>query len=398
VEQPSTILIVDDDHPTRTALEGLLSQGGYRLGLATSGREALDMATTLRPDLILLDVMMPGMDGFAVCRGLRADPVLAEVPVIMITALDDRDSRVEGIAAGADDFLSKPIDFVELEARVRTITRLNRYRRLLNERAQREQAEMEAAVAQETARLKDLFISNVSHELRTPLAVLTLLSGNLEALYGRLDDTKRRGMVRQIRDQVAVLNQLVGSVLEISRADGRRMNTAHGLVDLAKLAQAEVASLLPIAQSQQQTVEVFGSTYLPVRGAAEELRRVVSNLLSNAMKYSQNGTRILLECAIAARGDVDRAVWPGSDELSDGRWAALRVKDTGIGIDAESLPRVFERFYRASPQGTIPGVGLGLAIALEIAKAHGGIITVESTPGVGSTFALYMPLAEEGTP
>lgn len=134
VEYPSTILIVDDEPIGRETLAGALTGQGYRLAFASNGQETLAKATELTPDLILLDVMMPDMDGFEVCRHLRAAPFLSEVPVIMVTALDDRASRLQGIEAGADDFISKPFDHVELRARVRTITRLNRYRRLLSER------------------------------------------------------------------------------------------------------------------------------------------------------------------------------------------------------------------------------------------------------------------------
>jgi CheY-like chemotaxis protein len=132
--EKSTILIVDDEPVGRETLEALLFRHGYRLAFAGDGPETLTKAAELVPDLILLDVMMPGMDGFEVCQRLRADPVLAEVPIIMVTALDDRDSRLRGIEAGADDFITKPYDRVELRARVAGITRLNRYRRLLAER------------------------------------------------------------------------------------------------------------------------------------------------------------------------------------------------------------------------------------------------------------------------
>jgi two-component system cell cycle response regulator len=134
VSRRSTILIVDDEPLGRDTLEALLIAHGYNLAFASSGPEALAKAAELTPDLVLLDVMMPGMDGFEVCRRLRADPLLNEVPVMMVTALDDRDSRLQGIEAGADDFVTKPFDPAELRARVRTVTRLNRYRRLLAER------------------------------------------------------------------------------------------------------------------------------------------------------------------------------------------------------------------------------------------------------------------------
>jgi two-component system cell cycle response regulator len=135
MEIDSTILIVDDQCSTRELLGELLTEQGYNLAFAANGEEALTQAMELTPDVILLDVMMPGMDGFEVCQRLRSDPLLAEVPVIMVTALDDRASRIRGIQAGADDFVSKPFDQIELQARVRTITQLNRYRRLHTERA-----------------------------------------------------------------------------------------------------------------------------------------------------------------------------------------------------------------------------------------------------------------------
>ncbi len=130
----STVLIVDDDQSARITLEALLIHQGYELALASNGEEALRKAAELTPDVILLDVMMPGMDGFQVCRRLRADPRLTEIPVILVTALDDQESRLRGIEMGADDFVTKPYDRAELRARVRTITKLNRYRRLVEQR------------------------------------------------------------------------------------------------------------------------------------------------------------------------------------------------------------------------------------------------------------------------
>ncbi len=131
MSEKSIILVVDDEIVSRYTVEALLSSEGYTLVFAETGEEAIEKAATLIPDLMLLDVMMPGMDGFEVCQRLRANPRLAELPVVMVTALDDRDSRLRGIEAGADDFMSKPFDRAELRARIRTITRLNRYRRLV---------------------------------------------------------------------------------------------------------------------------------------------------------------------------------------------------------------------------------------------------------------------------
>ncbi len=175
----STILIVDDEVGGRKTLEGILRPFGYDLVFASNGVEALTQAAARAPDLILLDVMMPGMDGFAVCRRLRADPLLAEVPIILVTALDDRDSRLRGIEAGADDFISKPFDRVELRARVRTITRLNRYRRLLQERARFERVVERAPVG--------LLIVDAQRAicLANPTMVQMLGAGHAGALVGQ---------------------------------------------------------------------------------------------------------------------------------------------------------------------------------------------------------------------
>lgn len=130
----TTLLLVDDEPTGLEVLKGLLSTENYNLAFATNGQEAIEQALALKPDVILLDVMMPDIDGFEVCRRLRTDPILVDVPIIMLTALDDRESRLEGIKAGADDFISKPFDRIELRTRLRTITRLNRFRRLTIER------------------------------------------------------------------------------------------------------------------------------------------------------------------------------------------------------------------------------------------------------------------------
>ena len=389
----SIILIVDDEEMGRETLEILLAGQGYDLAFAGSGTEALTKAAELTPDLILLDVMMPEMNGFEVCRRLRADPVLAEAPVILVTALDDSASRLKGLEAGADDFISKPFDRVELQTRVRSITRLNRYRRLLTERSQRRQAE-------EAERLKDEFVSNVSHELRTPLSVITLLSGNLDALYDRLDDEKRRQMIRDIRKQARILNELVGNVLDLSRLDRGVALSEPQWVNLAQLAQEETERLLPLAQEKSQSLSLTGVDALIVQGDDGQLRQAIRNLLNNAIKYTPTGGRITCEClTTASLPEIEthpfspQPLTPNPQSLLS-PWAVLRIEDTGIGISPADLPHLFERFYRSEPQSSIPGAGLGLAIVRKVIEQHAGHVTVASTPGVGSVFTIYLPLVE----
>ena len=504
-----TILIVDDQLSAREVLRGLLAGEGYHLVFASSGEEALAKAVELVPDLILLDVMMPDMDGFKVCQRLRAESRSAEVPIIMVTSLDDSDSRLRGLELGVDDFITKPFSQAELQTRVRTITRLNRQRRqhMVELRAERDrtQAILEAlgeavvvlntdgkieyfnsaatalagytleealgqswylwqseetdqffyddilaqvqtgqmwrgevvnkrkdgtlydvaltvaplymldnqappigfvAVQQDITplkkadRAKDEFVSNVSHELRTPLSILTLVSDNLESLYNRLDDDKRQKMIRDIQKHTQILNDLINDVLEISRLDSGRVSMEREVVNLAQLVQAEVEEILPLAQQKFQTLQANGCDELNVLGHSAQLRQIIRNLLINAIKYTPEAGEIrcewlLISVAEADVSPVTETAWPASVSLSPGRWAALRVVDTGIGISPENLPHIFERFYRVEARRNIRGTGLGLAIAQKLIHLHHGHIAVTSTLHKGSIFAIYLPLFDE---
>jgi PAS domain S-box-containing protein len=505
----SDILIVDDQLSAREVLKGLLTGKGYHLVFANSGEEALLKAPKLIPDLILLDVMMPGMDGFEVCQKLRADPLLAETPIIMVTSLDDRDARLRGLELGVDDFITKPFNSAELQARVHTITRLNRQRRLhlleLQAERDRTRAILEAlgdavvvtnaqgiiqylnpaatmltgftpeeAIGQswrlwqseedtpflddqilatlragqtwrgermikhkdgtlydaaltlaplfdpnsndqplgfvsvqrditplkKAERAKDEFVSNVSHELRTPLSVLTLVSDNLDTLYDRLDDQKRRKLIHDIQKHTQVLNELIGDILELSRIDSGRVSREREQLDLLHLIQAEAAQIALLAQQKSQSLQVSGPAQLEVWGNETQLRQVIRNLLNNAIKFTPDGGHIFCEClalteATGAGDPAEESLWPGKTNLPAGPWAAVRVVDTGVGISPENLPNLFERFYRVKTQQNVRGTGLGLSIARKLIELHDGQIAVASTPGQGSIFAIYLPLFSE---
>jgi len=496
------ILIVDDTPANLRLLMNMLVKQSYTVHPASEGELALKFVQTIVPDLILLDILMPGMDGFEVCRRLRADPYLSEAPILMLTSLDDLDSRLQGLEVGVDDFISKPFHRAELQARVRTITRLNRQRRLraleLQIERDRTRAILEAlgeavvvtdiegiiqyfnpaaaaltgfsveeALGQswhlwdsketeeslycqiieqiqsgqtwcgevvyqrkdgssydaaltvaglfasdpserlvgfvsvqrditpvkQAERAKDEFVSNVSHELRTPLSVITLISDNLDTLYNRLDDDKRRSMIQKIQKHTQILNELIEDVLEISRIDSGRISQVHERVCFSELAQKEVFELLLLANEKGQRLQLKVEQPLTVFGNPAQLGLVIRNLLTNAIKYTPNGGQINCECRlINTDSELNEADWPDFACLPPGRWAALRVVDNGVGIAAEHIPHLFDRFYRVQTQQTIRGTGLGLSIAQELINFHDGTITVSSVPGSGSIFAIYLPL------
>ncbi|MCB0164050.1 MAG: response regulator [Anaerolineae bacterium] len=510
MKNTSTILIVDDQESSRQVLRGLLLNDGYNLAFATNGEEALGLAAELLPDLILLDVMMPGMNGFEVCQKLRLDPHLSEILIIMVTALDDKRSRLRGLEVGADDFVNKPVDAAELKARVKTITRLNRHRRLrsleLQAERDRTRAILEAlgeavvvtdidgyiqylnpaaitltgfsakeALGQDwrvwqteetqtklktqilstlfagetwygevvnrrkdgstydaaltiaplftpanhagstimgfvsvqrditplkqAERSKNEFVSNVSHELRTPLSVITLISDNLEGLYDRLDDAKRRKMIRDIQKHTESLNNLIGDVLEISRIDSGRISMDREVLNLTQLAREQVEEILPLAQQKGQSIRVVGKKQLNVLGNQAQLQQIVRNLLNNAIKYTPDSGEIICTCAHLSIPNPDNSPefyhqWPGCLELSPGKWATLRVIDNGAGINDDHVAYVFDRFYRAKSQQNIRGTGLGLSISRDLVKLHNGHIAVASEVGQGSVFAIYLPLIQ----
>jgi PAS domain S-box-containing protein len=252
--------------------------------------------------------------------------------------------------------------------------------------------ERDITLLKEAERIKDQFVSNVSHELRTPLSVLTLVVGNLDRLYDRLADASRRKMVQSIREQVAVLNDLVGDVLEMSRIDSGQVSGERQQVDLALLVRGETDKQRPLARGKSQTLRVVGLERLILEGNEGQLRQVLRNLVNNGIKFTPDGGQITCECSIL---EGAAAVDARAMGLPPGRWAALRIVDDGIGIEQEDIPHLFERFFRVETQGNIPGTGLGLAITRELVELHQGHITVASTPGEGTTFAVFLPLPEE---
>lgn len=238
--------------------------------------------------------------------------------------------------------------------------------------------------------LKDQFVSNVSHELRTPISIIALCCDNLTLFNDRLDEGQRQALIRDIEEQARQLNSIVADTLQITQIDAGRMSTARGRVDLARLAHKEAEALRAFAGKRGQRLRVSAAAPVFVIGNETQLRQIVRNLLDNAAKYTPDGGEISCICetrAVAPRDAPDAVPPEGAAR------AVVEVADKGIGIAANDLPYVFERFFRVNGESGTPGTGLGLPIAQELASLHGGWITAASIPGQGSTFTVYLPVA-----
>jgi signal transduction histidine kinase len=385
IDVPPRVLIVDDERRNAELLKVMLLPEGYALLTATSGEDALAILADQPPDLILLDVMMPGMDGYQVATRIKQNPATNNIPVIMLTALDDRNARMLGLNAGAEDFLTKPVDRAELCVRVRNLLRLKAYGdKLRVAHAALAIALTEASearlMAEHANNAKTQFLRAMSHELRTPL---NAISGYTEILEMGIRGTVNPAQVKdlgRIKRASAYLLRLINDVLTIARLEGARplhlvsiaVNPVLSEVESLCILQAKANGLeLSVAECEH---EMFACA------DAERFQQILLNLVTNAVKFTAKGGRINVTC-----DDDSGAV-------------RVRVQDTGVGVRMLDLERVFEPFVqidRHLTTETQQGVGLGLSISRELARAMSGDLTLESVEGVGSTFTLTLPIASD---
>ncbi|MBI4861363.1 MAG: response regulator [Candidatus Riflebacteria bacterium] len=358
MNEPPVVLIVDDEPMSREALEVLLIHERYRIETAEDGPGALAQAGRVKADVILLDVMMPGMDGFEVCSRLKADPQLRHIPVIMLTALTDRSSLLRGLDSGADEFLSKPVEGIELRGRVRGMLRIKR---------QHDELTVLLRAREELARL-------IVHDMRTPLWLIT---GQLASRDGKPSPALIRETVEAIAYQTGRLQQLTDDLLLTAKMEEGRLTLHIEPIDLAGLVRAVVASHEPVATQSGIRLVTEGSD-APCSGAADEnlMMRVLDNLVSNAIKYAPENSTVAVRVQPADATGVIR----------------LRVEDEGPGIPAADRPGIFDKFaiVELKKRG-VTQVGLGLPFAKLVVEAHGGRIFVDGRRPRGSVFTVELP-------
>ena len=385
VDVPPRVLIVDDERRNVELLKVMLAPEGYVLLTATSGEDALALLADQQPDLILLDVMMPGMDGYQVVAKIKQNPATNNIPVIMLTALDDRNARMLGLNAGAEDFLTKPVDRAELCVRVRNLLRLKAYGdKLRVAHAALAVALTEASearlMAEHANNAKTQFLRSMSHELRTPLNAISGYTEILEmGIRGSVNPAQVKDLGR-IKRASSYLLRLINDVLTIARLEGARPLNLISIAVNPLLSEVEgLCTLQSKANGLELTVTECDHE-ISATADAERFQQILINLITNAIKFTPNGG------SIKVTSDDDTGV------------VRVRVTDTGVGVRALDMERVFEPFVqidRHLTKETQQGVGLGLSISRELARAMKGDLTIESVEGIGSTFTLTLPFASD---
>jgi signal transduction histidine kinase len=375
--QAKRILAVDDSVDNIFLVETILGSDGYQLDSAQNGREALLKIEQAPPDLVLLDIMMPGMDGYEVTKRIRQSEKLSYIPILLLTA-HDHVSLVEGLDAGADDFIRKPFDVEELQARVRSLLRMKE--------AMDNQAHM--------IRQRDDFVARLTHDLRTPLvAANRMLTFCQNESFGTVASGAKEAISETIRNNEQLL-AMVNTLLEVYRHDAGHKSLAITPLNLCDVATAVVNELKPLADEKQLTFKISDSsgnsitdpTPFETHGDVMELRRVVTNLIGNALKFTDSGQVLIqLGCLDQVPEKLPESYQPSPTTS----WLMLQVVDTGIGISKADQAEIFDWFRQGKQRRS--GSGLGLHLCCRIAKMHGGFIDVDSTPHQGSTFTLFLP-------
>jgi two-component system sensor histidine kinase/response regulator len=371
-DRPPTVLVVDDNAENRALAQAILLEEGHHVVLASGGEEGVAAFERELPDCVLLDVRMPGVDGFAACKRMRAIEGGAEVPIIFLTAQRDLDTFDTAQQTGADDFLTKPVRPAELALRVQAAVRLRRLGSELREHyalIRRQRDDLLRLQLQ-----KEQLIAFVVHDLKNPVNSMDLQAQLLQRIPD-LPPRARRPLAR-IRDEARAQLRLVMNLLDIAKSEEGRLVPVKTRVDLDVLV-AEVVTALELRASDAGATLDSSLSIHSVHADADLLRRVLENLVENAIRHAPEGTVVRLSAFERAGG------------------VQLCVADAGAGIPEDAREKVFERFVQLGTDdasGTRAGRGLGLTFCRLAVEAHGGRIWVEDAEP-GAAFCLLLPEA-----
>ena len=361
----ASILMIDDNPVNLQVLTGMIKQSGWRPRPVTSGRLGLQAARNEPPDLVLLDVNMPDMDGYGVCEQLKADARLADIPVIFVSALGETPDKVRGFQVGGVDYMTKPFQLDEVKARVTAHLELRRQRLLL---------QSSLAKLRETERLRDSLVHMIVHDLRSPLSAITayldLLSEEAKKRLGAESQEDIASAMRAARNMARMIN----GILDVSKMEAQAMSLDLRECDLVQVVGQSLDDLESLVGNRRLSF-ARPTTPATVLVDKEIVARILQNFLANALRFTPGSGEIRL--GIAVEADHTRVF----------------VSDTGPGIPPSLRDSIFDKFVQASgsAQDRTRGTGLGLAFCKLAVEAHGGRIGVDSEPGKGSTFWFTLP-------
>ncbi len=366
--EQATILVVDDQLDNFDVIEMALTSEDYQLYYASNGLKALELLENICPDAILLDVMMPGMDGLEVCHRLKNDSRYKHIPIIMVTALTSKADLARCLDQGADDFISKPIDSLELRARVRSLLRI---------KAQHDELENLLKLREETLMMRADMSNMLVHDLRNPLATIILAAGIVQRYINRADQQPIiLKKIEQILDSSQRLQRMIDNLLLMAKLESGKILFNPTPTDLHEFGTSIIADVqLAAAASNIQLKTAFPEPGQQIAIDSTILRRVIDNLLSNALKFSPSDSQVTLSLMYL-----------------DNQCLQVKVADFGPGISQESQQQIFEKFEVGTLRQNVSQIGLGLTFCKMAVEAQGGKLKIMPNHPQGSVFIVEIPI------
>lgn len=377
-ENTPLILIVDDIPKNLQVLSNILNAEGYQISFASNGEQAISVVNTTAPDLILLDIMMPEMDGYEVCEKLKADDKTAHIPIIFLTGKAESEDIVRGLKLGAVDYITKPFNSAELLSRVRTHLELKLSRdAIVKYNSELEEAQKELRLLNAS---KDKFFSIISHDLRGPFSGFLGLSELLAEEYDDLEKEDISQIAESMNKAAKRLFSFLENLLDWSRSQMGRMDFNPMQLDLFDhvFRIFELYSNTSKEKNIELVSDISRGNY--IYSDSNMLSTILRNLISNAIKFTKPGGKIIVQ----------------RNDIPDSNFAEISVVDSGVGMGEDALSKLFRIDEKYTTVGTAQeaGTGLGLLLCKELVEKNGGSIRVESEIDKGTTFTFTVPLKE----
>lgn len=364
ISEPQKILIIDDQVDNFEIMEAFLTKDAYQLYYASSGMKAFALLKTVEPDVILLDIMMPEMDGTEVCQRLKSNDTYKSIPIIMVTALDTKEDLAHALDQGANDFVTKPINSLELRSRLRAHLRT---------KSEHDELKKLLKLREEALTLREDLSNMIIHDLRNPLATIVLAAGIVQRYMDRLEQRPLvMKKVAQILESGHKLEEMIDGLLLMAKLESGKILFNAIPTDLHELGLGAIRDFELVANSREiQLIGDLPDPYQTVLTDATILRRVIDNLLSNALKFSPEGSQVTLSL----------------EYLSENHFR-VQVIDMGEGINKIVKEKIFEKFEIGSLKKNTSQTGLGLAFCKIAVESQGGTLAIADNHPQGSIFTI----------